>query len=1308
MDFLRIGVRNPKKDQFEIIPKFTTKSTEDLMIRGNDFYAVWDERKGLWSTNQNDVVDMIDEELRKYVGEHPEYAGARVLYMWDSDSGSIDKWHKLVQKQLPNSYHPLNEKIVFANDPVRKEDYASFRLPYSLEEGDISAWDELVGRLYSPEERKKIEWAIGSVVSGEAKTNQKFLVFYGSGGTGKSTILSIIERLFQKDEHTGYTCTFDAKSLGSANAPFAMEPFRVNPLVAIQHDGDLSRIEDNTRLNSIISHEKLLMNEKRKTQYEMSFKAMLFMGTNKPVKITDSRSGIIRRLIDVSPTGKKFSIGKWHKLMDQVEFELGAIAYHCLQVYRADPHAYDDYIPKSMIGASNDFYNFIEENFETFYNDDSTTLGWAWVEYGKYCTEAKVPYPYSKRVFKEELKNYFREFFDRSVINGERQWNVYVGFKAEKFGIPTKYMEVAPVEKEEPWLCLREWSEFKGGSLIFEKEFADCPAQYGIGEGNERPSMKWTNVETCLRDLDMTKVHYVRIPETYICIDFDLKDKKGNKSLELNLTAAEKWPKTYAEVSKGGQGLHLIYKYSGDTSKLARIFDEDIEIKICSGYASMRRRLSKCNDIPIATISSGLPLKGGKKVVNLEALKNEKVLRKFILNCLDKKHHGATAPEVDFIFSELDKAYFSGMKYDVSDLYPSVLAFANNSSHQKQKCLRLVDKMHFKSDDISEPMNYETKDGEEPPIVFFDVEIFPNLSVLCYKFENEPPVGLINPEPKDIQALLKYRLIGFNNRKYDNHILYAILHGYSNRQLYNLSQKMINDKTGFFGEAYNLSYTDIYDFASAGNKMSLKKWEIKLGIHHQELGLPWDKPVTEDLWEKVVEYCKNDVEATEAAFNCDELHADFIAREILADIAGMTPNDTTNQLTTRIIFGKEKKPQKDFVYTDLSELFPGYEFDDRTRRLKVGGDPSNQDDYYTGIDRARYTGKIVNGYSIYRGIDPSEGGRVFAKPGIYFNVALLDVASLHPSSIENLNLFGHYTKNFNDIKLARLLIKHKEFDRAKELFDGKLAKYLDNPSQAKALSNALKTAINSVYGLTSAKFENPFRDPRNVDNIVAKRGALFMIELQLTLEEMGYTVAHVKTDSIKLPDASPEVIQFVMDFGKKYGYTFEHEATYERMCLVNESTYIAKDKSDGHWTATAAQFQEPYVFKTLFSHEPVTFEDLCQTKSVTSALYLDFNEALPEGEHNYAFIGKVGSFCPMLPGAGGGDLLREKDGKYNNATGAKGFKWMESEMVRNLGLEDKIDMSYYKQMADEAIDTIKQFGDYELFVSDEPVSELPF
>ena len=418
---------------------------------------------------------------------------------------------------------------------------------------------------------------------------------------------------------------------------------------------------------------------------------------------------------------------------------------------------------------------------------------------------------------------------------------------------------------------------------------------------------------------------------------------------------------------------------------------------------------------------------------------------------------------------------------------------------------------------------------------------------------------------------------------------------------------------------------------------------------------------------------------------------------MLAEVAGLTPNDTTNQLTTKIIFEDDPHPQGQFVYTDLSEMFEEYEFNE------------------FGIQRDRYLPgtKIVSGKSIYMGEDPGEGGYVYAEPGIYENVALLDIASMHPSSIIALNLFGdYYTKRFEDLVKIRLLIKHGEFDEAAELFDGKLARYLQDKAQAKQLAQALKIAINSVYGLTSAKFDNKFRDPRNVDNIVAKRGALFMIKLKHELQSRGYSVAHIKTDSIKIPNATPEVIQFVMDFGKQYGYTFEHEATYEKMCLVNEAVYIAKYADGEHefklptgekvmtpWTATGTQFQIPYVFKTLFSGHGINFRDLCETKSVSTALYLDFNEKLPEDQHNYVFVGKVGLFCPMQDGAGGGLLLREKDGKYSAATGTKGYRWMEAETVKAVGKEDQIDRRYYAALVDEAIATISEYGDFEAFAS---------
>ena len=319
---------------------------------------------------------------------------------------------------------------------------------------------------------------------------------------------------------------------------------------------------------------------------------------------------------------------------------------------------------------------------------------------------------------------------------------------------------------------------------------------------------------------------------------------------------------------------------------------------------------------------------------------------------------------------------------------------------------------------------------------------------------------------------------------------------------------------------------------------------------------------------------------------------------------------------------------------------------------------------------------------------------------MYSDVALLDVASMHPASIIAEELFGPtYTKRFQEIRDARVAIKHKDFDAAKKMLDGKLSKYLDDEGAAADLAQALKIAINSVYGLTAASFSNPFRDPRNVDNIVAKRGALFMVNLKHAVQEKGFQVAHIKTDSIKIPGATPEIINFVMEYGKKYGYTFEHEATYEKMCLVNNAVYICK--YDGKWDATGTQFAVPYVFKKLFSKEPIEFEDMCETKSVTSALYLQF-----EGSDEYKFVGRVGQFCPIKPGCGGAYLLRQatdKQGntKYDAVAGTKGYFWLESEIVKEFGKEADIDRTYYDALANDAVETISQFGDFEWFVSED-------
>lgn len=108
-DFYRIAYQN-KQGMIEIFPKFIIGNSSDLMIRGGDFYAVWLEDKGLWSTDEQDVIRMIDRDLDKYVTDNsPRFdTNTKIKYMWDAESGSIDRWHKYCQKQQRDSFHMLD------------------------------------------------------------------------------------------------------------------------------------------------------------------------------------------------------------------------------------------------------------------------------------------------------------------------------------------------------------------------------------------------------------------------------------------------------------------------------------------------------------------------------------------------------------------------------------------------------------------------------------------------------------------------------------------------------------------------------------------------------------------------------------------------------------------------------------------------------------------------------------------------------------------------------------------------------------------------------------------------------------------------------------------------------------------------------------------------------------------------------------------------------------------------------------------------------------------------------------------------
>lgn len=1251
MDFYNITAKTfgqRAKQDYTIAPEFTY-ITKDLVCKGGSMYGYWYD--GMWRTDLFDLVRVIDKAVidhtKDFQSKHAD-RDVTMKLMSVHDSSVMDKFLKFT-KNMPDSDVEFNTRIIFSNETPTREDYSTTQLSYTPAPGATPAFDQMFTLLYQPLELEKILWFIGAALTNSMAKIQKFLFLYGGKGSGKGTILKVFKMLFE-----GYYSDIDLHKL-TGGSEFATSGVKETMLL-IDEDSDLYSIKDDTNLLKLTSHEPIMVNNKYQSTYTVTFKGLMVAASNQRFKVRNIDSGITRRGVVAEPTEQKHDYATYMTLMDKIQFELPQIAQKAIDIFnKRGPGYYESYVPFDMMESTDLFFSFMREHAKVL--GDVCTLKTAAELYRTYLADLDYDTGGYKKKVKNELKRYYKTFVDQKKVNGETLKNVYEGLKWNDIfpGEP----EPERGESEEDLIV--EFGLRKQRSA-FDERAASYPAQYTNSEGN--PKSKWDDCRTTLSEIESDTLHFVRVPLNHIVIDFDIKNADGEKDLALNLKAAKKFPDTYTELSKSGNGVHLHYIYDGDVERLASDYDKDIEIKVYKGKASLRRKLSLCNDRDIKRISTGLPEKEEKLEVykDIEVIHwNEHKMRTAIKGNLEKRYHASTRPSIDFIVKIFEDAGKSGVKYDLQDMRQDILAFAASSSNQAPYCLNAVSKIKFTTiepEDSNDIQKAGQRYYEKEDLWFYDVEVFPNLFILVYKQYGRPEskVTLINPTREQVAAFVERPLVGFNNRRYDNHIIYAALLGEDNLSLYRQSQRIINDKnagSGMYSGAYELSYTDIYDYLNAGNKQSLKKWEVQLGIKHDEFELPWDQPVPEDMWERAAEYCGNDVDATEAVF--DATYSDYIARRILSEISGLSMNSTSNQQTAAIIFeGKSKREtMSELQYTDLSERFPGY-----THNF---------------------------GKSEYRGEDPGQGGYVYAEPGVYENVALLDVASMHPNSAIAMNMFGKYTKNYKDILDARIDIKHGDYETAKQRFGGRLAPYLSDASAAKELSNALKTPLNSVYGLTSASFENQFRHPKNNDNIVAKRGALFMIDLKHAVQERGYTVAHIKTDSIKIPNATEEIIQFVMDFGKEYGYTFEHEDTYKRLALVNKSTYICQDM-DGEWHATGAQFQDPYVFKTLFTKEPLKKNDFFVTKEVKNAS---------------VFIGEkfIGRLAEVYASQTGEEMFRVADEKKGSISGTKGYKFKLSKDFKS---HKDIDMTYYKDLLEKAVEAITNVGDISVMLDAPP------
>jgi energy-coupling factor transporter ATP-binding protein EcfA2 len=1377
LDFLKVYISRGRSTV--ITADFQVCPSKHLLTRAKEFYAIWDEENSIWSTDEARAVAIID----KYIYERAEKlmadAGERypVMTMRSFKAGLYKDWLAYTSQIPSRSDIMLDSTVTFADETTTIEDYKSKRLPYNLSYSTPKAYDEIISTLYAPDQRQILEWALGAVLSGQMCYVQKFVVLYGPPGSGKGTFLTIVGEILK-----GYIATFKAEELAKSGG-FASAPFRDNPLAAIDYDGDLSGVEDNTKINAIVAHEPTRLNEKHSREITASLNTLLLVGVNNPIHITDIYSGLTRRLLVVYPSGDKVPKARYNKLMRAMLFELGAIANHCISVYNSlGPAAYDDYKPVDMMHKTDIIINFLSERFDLISSQSLITVKTLYAAYVAYCEESNIKRIMPQYKFREAIRPFFDLYYPRLYRDGVQYYSVFEGLKKEMIGIIVQDSYTDPVpEKTTDGMDIPGWLRLHAGEDLLKERLKDCPTQYANSHGV--PSTAWALCGTTLADIDTDKLHYVNIQNPqHIVIDLDLRDEAGEKNLLLNLSRAKLFPETYCEVSKSGKGVHLHYIYDGDTAMLCSEVSPGIEIKRFSGGSSLRRLHTLSNNLELTTISANLPTKGAKPMEK-QALKDEKHLRACIEKALRREIWPNTTPSVQYIKRVLEDARDQGMVYDVSDLKIRVISFAMKSTNNSKTLVAIVLGLPFTS---GEPDNEGPIEGSlcvdgisdrDVQLTFYDVEVFPNLFMFGYL--KCPPLSKLfsmtreeiyaledqivfrwNPSPEDVRQFIfadeygnePFLFGGHNVRAYDNHIMMAASMGETPEGLFQRSRVLcdnkasdVEKKAAQHRQAWNLSWFDTLELCkSLGfqkgrmERRGLKHRQIKYGIRHIENPHPWDEPLAEEYWDELRIYNANDIISNVIDF-VENLRGSWFSKcftsydmnKRLGNPPSISPWLTDRQVYESCLFGREQNPSRFFPKVDLRKWFPEYE-------LKPNGE-------------AIYHSKILGDVKL------GKGGLVIAEQGLHMNVLEADLFSAHPHGIKEMNVFGPYTPIANGYLEANGAMKRKDFRRAFEALgmtmedlsnvcefafgrpptDEELPSLLGEPCDTpypyinpKGVRQCIKEFCNQGYGIFAATFSTRARNPHDNGNPVANFSACTVVRGVEAAIEAGGSVKHVKTDSLKMPAVTRQVLDAVFASAEKVGQKFEVEDIYQKFLLLNKSEYAAFAQSDKQWHFRGKKFLRPYIRKCLFTGEPMVFDDYCETISSQGTLYLVNPDNPSDSEH----IGKVGRFIPMPNAASGGrtlvtervlangnKVLEEADDVSNNdecpdgepafaysaPSGTKGWLWVEKEAYILAYGEDltHIDHSYYEHMQKAVIDEINAITPFDELTD---MDDVPF
>ncbi|MEB5757435.1 hypothetical protein [Mammaliicoccus sciuri] len=424
-------------------------------------------------------------------------------------------------------------------------------------------------------------------------------------------------------------------------------------------------------------------------------------------------------------------------------------------------------------------------------------------------------------------------------------------------------------------------------------------------------------------------------------------------------------------------------------------------------------------------------------------------------------------------------------------------------------------------------MNAEVKDED---LLFYDIEVFKHNSFVVFKDINKKEVGLFHNDFNGVSELIKNKvLVGYNNHFYDDKILGNMLNGYTPERIKEINDEIISGNRQYYRNKEIKRTLDCFQQIDV-SKPSLKRVEGNAGkmILESSVDFTIDRALSPKELLEAIDYCRYDVDMTIDIYK-KRKKSYFMPKwslvERLNNLNAEKWNTTT--ISANVLTDKPLRKWSSIrLHKDVNKL-------DHEKNIEMLNlVPEKVKELWLNKDKGAVTIEEFN-CNIEFGFGGLHG--VHKKKQDVKDVKLLDVTSMYPSILLNINGLGDATKTYSDILEERKQVKHKD----------------------KVLSDALKLVLNSVYGNLNNQYSLLY--DTNKQKSVCFYGQIALYDLCKRLSK-SCEIININTDGVAFTTNSEEYLDVWKEWEKDFNLTLE-EDKFKHFIQKDVNNYVAIDSS---------------------------------------------------------------------------------------------------------------------------------------------------